>query len=712
MNRKSTQSHSIPGSPLARSGAVLFSLLLAPCARAWTPGTGSPNATGGFAVDPANRADVLSFHNCIYTASENYASKVAWTGSVTGCVAGTTAAAFKDDVLRRINFYRALSGLPATVSFDPAKSADAQQAALMMSRNDALSHAPPPTWECYTAAGANAAGRSNLAYGSYGPSAVNGFMEDSGGGNEVVGHRRWLLYSLAVSMGTGDIPGDGGYPQTNAIWVIGDPGTEPAPAFAAWPNRGYSPFPLMPARWSLSYPNANFGAATVTMTVNGAPVSTNVISTSANGYGDNTIVWEPGGLPTSVTTDVVCNVTVSGISGAGGVTSYSYPVNLFDPGRLGDSVTISGPATPPVSGAGYTFNSIQQADSYELRVSTAGSGTWTEGAEDMPAPRIEEHISGGYSLRQSDLVRLGSKAFHLVIPDFEDQSFVVTRDIVPSASSKLEWFDRARFTTTTTTLDAEISTDAGMTWTSVFGRNGVGLSSGLWDEDWISRSVSLAAYSGQIMRVRFILRGNGQSVVTDSSSNSGFFIDDITVTNARQLSDAQVTTLPGSATSFTLDAATAGAPLAAGSSYFMRIRPYVGCRWFGDGAVKVVSAQSAAGGYAAWVANQYPAVTEGVAGDHDADGILNGVEYAFGLDPLVFTSQALLPHPVRSDHAFSVSYDSPAGISDVVYGARWSDDLLSWHDIPDTGTGGSHIFSADTTGHDRLFFSHRVVITP
>ena len=64
-------------------------LLLAACAQpllAWTPGTGSPTATSGFVVDPANRTDVLSFYNCIYTASEGYPANIGWAGSVSRSV--------------------------------------------------------------------------------------------------------------------------------------------------------------------------------------------------------------------------------------------------------------------------------------------------------------------------------------------------------------------------------------------------------------------------------------------------------------------------------------------------------------------------------------------------------------------------------------------------------------------------------------------------
>ena len=687
-------------------------LLCGPALLAWTPGTANPSAVAGFVVDPLNRTDVLSFYNCIYPASENYAANIAWTGSVAACVPGTTSAAFKDDVRRRINFYRALSALPADITFNATKSSKDQEAALMMSANTALSHTPPVGWLCYTANGAEAAGASNIALGSYGPAAVDGFMRDSGGGNQVVGHRRWFHYSRASVMGTGDIPGDGASPRSNAIWVIGDFKPAPAPQFVAWPNRGFVPFPLMPARWSLSYPGANFGAATVTMTVGGGgAVSTPIVSNVDNGFGDNTIVWEPAGLPATISADVVCNVTVSGITGAGVPTSYNYSVTLFDPNVLGSSVTISGTNTPPTAGGNYTFNSIAQSDGYELRVSTGSAAAWLEGAEDAPAPQIAPHTTGSYTLRQTALVRTGAKAFQLAFPDFNDQSFDITRDIVPSATSQLQWYDRGRFATTTTALGAEVSTDGGATWTSVFSRNGVGLNSALWDAAWVSRSVSLASYAGQIIRVRFILRRNGGSIVISTTSNDGFFIDDIAVTNATQLVNTTTTALGGAATSFTLNATTAGAPLVGGTSYFMRIRPNVGCRWFGDGALKTVVVQTLTG-YAAWVATQYPSVTEGPTGDHEKDGIANGAEYAFGLNPTLPNAASAVPQPGRAGNTLTVTYTQPAGITDVTYGAQWTTDFVTWNTIADTGSGNTHTFTVSTVGQDKMFFRHRLVIAP
>lgn len=680
---------------------------------AYTPGTGSPGATGGFVVNRGDRRDVLVFFNCAYNASQNFAATMAWTGNIATGVPGTTSAAFKDDVLRRINFFRALGGLPGDIVFDATKSAMCQEAALMFSANDSISHTPPGTWTWYTANAAEAAGNSNIALGDYGPDAVNAFMVDDGSGNEMAGHRRWLLYSRAQEMGTGDVPVTNLPSPTsaNAIWVIGNFKAAPAPQFVPWPNAGFIPQSLVPVRWSLSYPGANFTGATITMTQGVTSVPVTIISNGVTNVADNTIVWVPAGIPAAVTNDLPYTITVTGITGAGVPAATSYTTTIFNPDILGDSVTITGTATPPTTGQTYTFNTIAQADQCELKVNTGSAAAWTEGAEDSPAPQIADLTTGGYGLRQTSLKRTGAKAFHLAFPGFADQSFIVTRDVLVSASSQLQWYDRGRFATTTTTLEAQVSTDNGGTWSSIFSRPGVGLSSGLWDANWISRGISLAAYAGQIVRVRFVLKQNGGSIVVSTSGDDGFFFDDITITNGTELVNSVTTSLALGAGSFVLNAATAGAVLTDGTTYFMRIRPNVGTRWYGFGTLKSVTAQTPAG-FSGWVATQYPSVTEGITGDHDSDGIDNGIEYAFNLNPTTFTPGASLPQPVIAGGAMTLTYTQPAGVTGITYGAEWSDDVTTWNPVTGTGSGGTHTFSVTTTGKTRLFMRHKIVVTP
>ena len=702
-----------------RSLASSFTpLILLPSLLSWSPGTSAPDAVQDFTVTPTDRTDVLAFYNTVYAASEDFAGNMAWTGNIASGMAGTTSATFKDDVRRRINFYRALVGLPADISFAASKSAKDQAAALMFSANKALSHTPPSTWTWYTADGAEAAGNSNIALGNYGADAIDAYVRDDGSNNTRVGHRRWLLYPRAQVMGTGDVPqtgtygAAGWYPSANATWVIGDFKASAPAGFIAWPNRGYCPFDLVPARWSLSYPGANFSAATVTLSQGGTNIPVSIISRSDNGYGDNTIVWEPQTLPTAITADIPYTVTVAGIAGTGVPTSYAYPVTLFDPGVLGTNVTISGPATPATTGATYTFNAISQADAYQLRISSPSTAAWTEGAEDTTASLIEDRTTGGYALRHTAYKRTGSKAFHLAFPTFADQSFVVARDLIPTASSQLQFYDRAFFSTTTTTLAAEVSTDNGNTWTSVWTRAGVGTFSSNWDPAFNARTISLSAYAGQLIRVRFVLRWNNQGIVNNAADTSGFYLDDITVTSATQLVGTTTTTLSRNATGFTLDAATAGAPLVAGETYLLRVRPQVGTRWFGDSPIKTVTATAPISGYAAWAAAQSPAITGTPTDDQDADGLSNGLEYAFGLDPVHPTSGAALPTPSLSGTTYGVTFTAPGDVTGVTFGAQWSTDLVSWNDIADTGGGVTHTFSVDTTSRARCFFRHVVTVTP
>ena len=682
-------------------------------AQGWTPGTGSANAISGFVVDTNNRRDVQAYYLTVYNASESYASHLGWTGSVINGVPGTTASSFKDDVRRRINFYRGLVGLPADITFDatalsPSKSLKDQDAALMFSKNNTLSHTPPSTWTNYTANGATAAGNSNIALGTYGPGSIDAYIRDDGSNNTIVGHRRWLVYSRAADMGTGDVPKDGSYLPANALWVITDFKAAPTPQFVSWPNSGYVPVGLVPARWSLSYPSANFGSATVTMKQGATSVGTTIISNVDNGYGDNTLVWTPASLPSSVAADTPYTVTVSGISGSGVPTSYTYTVTLFDPAVLGESVAIIGSNSPATTGASYTFNSISQADSYELKVATGSAAAWTEGAEDAPAPQITSSTTGTYSVRQTTTKRTGSKAFHLAFPDFNNQSIEVTRDLLPTASSQLQFYEMGRFGSNTSTINAEVSTDNGTTWTQIYSRPGVGLNSNLWDPAFVSRSVNLSAYAGQIIHIRFIYRHNNSAVIS-TTDNDGFFLDDITVTNATQLVSPTSTTLAGNSTSFTLNSASAGANLNVGTTYYLRIRPNVGTKWFGYGAFKTVTAIAPVG-YAVWSSSTYSSVSEGAAGFHLTDGISNGLKYAFGLNPLLPATQNSFPKPTVSGGNFTVTYTASA--VGVTYGAEWSADLKNWNTLTDTGTGSTHTFSVSIAGKSSLFFRHKVVIAP
>ncbi len=277
------------------------------------------------AIDLNNRQAVLTAYQSIYVATQ--ATPYVNAGlNVAACAAGDTTLAYKTAVIRTVNYYRAMSGLPGNVTLDVGLSAKAQQAALMMSANSSLSHAPPTTWACYSAAGADAAGHSNLALGASGPRTIGLYMAD--GGIPSLGHRRWVLYPPQTAIGTGDTS------NANSLWVLGASGARPAtPNSVAWPAAGFVPYQLIPSSiaWSFSMDGANFASTSVTVTKVGTgnvPVTRAVLDV---GYGDNTISFMPttGVWPYATTGDTSFDVQINGVILNGATRNFSYRVTLI-----------------------------------------------------------------------------------------------------------------------------------------------------------------------------------------------------------------------------------------------------------------------------------------------------------------------------------------------------------------------------------------------
>jgi hypothetical protein len=288
---------------------------------------GAPHSALGLTVDTSNRAAVVSFYNSVYLASSSVPS--GFTGSVAACDPGTIAPAYQEAGRTRILYYRAMVGLDLDITLSPTWNTKCQAAALMMSANRQLSHNPPTSWVCYTATGAEAASKSNLAGGSSSlPAAIDLFMGDVGISS--LGHRRWVLYPPEQTMGVGATFGNG-Y-NAYALWVIGGTGSRPPnPEWIAWPSPGHFPYMLLPQAWSFSYPGASFAGTIVTMELDGVPLSL-TSSTTPDGYGDNTFSWVPQGIPTGAPSiDRRVHVTVSRVNIGGVLRDFSYDVFIINP---------------------------------------------------------------------------------------------------------------------------------------------------------------------------------------------------------------------------------------------------------------------------------------------------------------------------------------------------------------------------------------------
>jgi hypothetical protein len=95
--------------------------------------------------------------------------------------------------------------------------------------------------------------------------------------------------------------------------------------------------------------------------------------------------------------------------------------------------------------------------------------------------------------------------------------------------------------------------------------------------------------------------------------------------------------------------------------------------------------------------------------DYDQDSLVNLIEFAFGLDPKQ-DSSGLLPVPQTIDSQMVLGFSPPAGVSGIIYGAEWSQELQAgtWVSVPDTGTPPQHTFSVPIDTHTRLYMRLKV----
>ena len=288
-------------------------------------------------IDTSFKAISLSAYRQQYLAG---AIDPQWTGSHNACNPGDVSAELKSAILRRINYFRGMAGVPAEISFNAEYSRKAQAAALMISVNQQLSHDPPPDWICWSTDGWEGSANSNMSLGGFGVDAIKGQMRDAGSGNSAVGHRRWILYPQTKEMGTGNVPAGNGNTYGSALWVFdanlegARPGTRDD--FVAWPPPGYVPYPVVFARWSFSYPDAGFEQAVVTMTDSSGSNVPVEIAPPDQQFGENTLVWIPFGMADNANWpqpagDTVYHVTISNVKIGDTSRGFSYDVILFDP---------------------------------------------------------------------------------------------------------------------------------------------------------------------------------------------------------------------------------------------------------------------------------------------------------------------------------------------------------------------------------------------
>lgn len=700
---------------------------------AWTPGT-YPAPSSGLTVDRNQRNDVLAFWHGVYLASEGFESRMNWTGSYSTAngAEGTTSAAFIADTERRLNYFRAMAGVPATARMntnspvvilgaDPhkpaantTKASAAQRAALMMTMTftpstgqvtDAYSHNPPVT-ATWSAVPWNAANKGNIGINVHGPNAITSYMAEEvpsaqSGENSAAGHRRWLLRSSATNFATGDIPPyfnvndlSNRRAAANVTYVFQNPGevATVAPAFVAYPPPGFFPAPLNTKFWSLTYPGAGFPlSATVTVQqVGGASVPVTIRERNNLAAGDPTITWEvpAAHAAKSFAEDRTYQITVSGMTGAGVPPSHSYQVTFVDPNRLNSDQSLAGTSVPhALTPATYTFTPPPFAEGLRVNTYRQTPVTWTEDAEPSTASTVIDRTSGTYVFVSPNIggfsAIASSRSFrltHHTSLSAPDQIFELGRRVMPGPNAALKFAFRRGFMSTSSKLDVETSADGGATWKKL-GATISGVSNTETDNFPTNASIPVAASAVPIL-FRFRYYATPGSIYADDffpDDPTGIFFDNITLENADWLEPRKTNELAAGSSAFTLDTTTQGGPMLVGEQWHLALQTKLGDRWFPDGPLKaiipaVTPPPPPLSPYELWL-TQHPGLTGDFDDDDDDDGVPNGVEYAFSTDPTkrtVLNTEVIAATDVQE---ISIRMPLPATRSGIIYDAECSESL-------------------------------------
>jgi hypothetical protein len=524
-------------------------------------------ASGGFIIDTLSRETVRNFYHAVYYSSEGI--PIGWTGNTVTCNAGNTSAANRKATLTRINFFRAMAGIPAATTFLATFDQKARQAALIMAANQTLTHFPPNTFKCYSEEGAEGAANSNLYLGSAGlgiagPGSIDGFIKDEGDNNTAVGHRRWLLFPSTQNMGYGGIgEQDLTRFEASAVWVIDSHFSDSRPNvrndFVSWPPPGYVPYPLIYPRWSFSYPNADFSQAKVSLSLNGNSIPVSAYETS-RGAGENTLVWNVETPVTPLPSDQRYHVDIHTARIANTNQNFSYEVIVFDPAQAGtDSVRpiIKGNSTPVLQQPStYTFNNVPGAEGYQLLRANLQTYQEMEGAENGIRNFSVNADQDQYSVIDAHLANEGKASFHLVHTEPNPQSLKWKYSFfVDHSSAALTFASRLGWATASQSAEVQVSLDEGKTWKSIFQQAGTGNSG---ESTFIPRTIPLKEFRGQTIQLRFVYNlQRGNPYFNQTGTDVGWHFDSIQLQNLSKIENKKIVSL-GKKTEFVVKPATRG----------------------------------------------------------------------------------------------------------------------------------------------------------
>ncbi len=293
------------------------------------------------------------------------------------------------------------------------------------------------------------------------------------------------------------------------------------------------------------------------------------VKVSAAGAGAFAITARSGGYSVPVSRDGVYPVTFSmpglpDLQQAAAVSSLAnVKVDLVPAYR---PPAISGPDHAFVGlPTTYQMSTVGGAERYELRRSLLVDTNIFANAENDLAGLIAD-ISSGYSVIVTNVVAEGKKAYHLAHTEFAVQSLTLEDLVEVHQESLLAFRSRLGWATTKQEARAEISTDFGATWRTLWSQAGT---DGAGDTNFLYTSISLTNYAGTQAKFRFVYDPGapGSSYYSQADKGVGLYLDGIAVANVQEVVDTTIIDL-GTTNNFVFNPSSPG-------SHTLAIRPTV-----------------------------------------------------------------------------------------------------------------------------------------
>lgn len=268
-----------------------------------------------------------------WSAGTFVGEKTAWAGAAGSCEPGGLASAAAVDTLARLSLFRWMVGLPP-VTEDGALRESSMRCAVVSAYGPPSPtvpnpHDPSANQMCYTEAGADAAGKSNISWGAQHPAqSITNFMEDWDN-SATMGHRRWCLYPPLAQVGIGYYKGGGPYGDGMCLQVLQAYG-KPADVYPSWyafPPPGPVPTAVTDWIWTF-HSQVNVGEfaqwdVQVVRQSDNKPMPVTLLD-QIQGFGDSTVAWEANGWTSAANETYQVTVATSTV----GPISYKVtPVN-------------------------------------------------------------------------------------------------------------------------------------------------------------------------------------------------------------------------------------------------------------------------------------------------------------------------------------------------------------------------------------------------